>query len=30
LPKLPSRISIARALIDTVTGEMRQAHGGSA
>jgi len=29
LPKLPSRISIARALIDAVTGEMRQAHGGS-
>jgi len=29
LPKLPSRISIARALIDTVTAEMRQAHGGS-
>lgn len=29
LPKLPSRISIARALIDTVTGEMRRAHGGS-
>jgi NAD+ diphosphatase len=28
LPKLPSKISIARALIDTVTGEMRQAHGG--
>ncbi|HSH06935.1 MAG TPA: NAD(+) diphosphatase [Burkholderiales bacterium] len=27
LPKLPSRISIARALIDTVTGEMRRAHG---
>jgi NAD+ diphosphatase len=30
LPKLPSKISIARALIDAVTGEMRQAHGGGA
>jgi NAD+ diphosphatase len=30
LPKLPSKISIARALIDAVTGEMRRAHGGGA
>lgn len=30
LPKLPSRISIARALIDSVTETIRQAHGGSA
>lgn len=29
LPKLPSKISIARALIDAVTGDMRRAEGGS-
>jgi len=30
LPKLPSKISIARALIDSVTEEMRRAHSGGA
>jgi len=30
LPRLPSKISIARALIDGVTEEMRQAHSGGA
>jgi len=30
LPRLPSKISIARALIDSVTEEMRQAHSGGA